>query len=201
MGAITIFVLAAILQNLNIRQRLRNDTPAYPINMNDFTITTQLNIKEYARAFFIGLYKRPMIIIMTIFGLYLVTTAVLDYSALIIWYPEPPFSQLLYGIFMLIFPSLIVLIAVKQLKSNPGFLSDITYTFGESGVAVQGLTFKSEFLWQHIIKQKELDKFLILYHTKKFGNFIDKTKLTTEQLSFIKAKVSRVKITDKNTAQ
>jgi hypothetical protein len=56
-------------------------------------------------------------------------------------------------------------------------------------VTVQGLTFKSEFLWAHIIKQKESGKFLILYQTKKTGNFIDKSKLTAAQLAFIKSKI------------
>ena len=54
---------------------------------------------------------------------------------------------------------------------------------------VEGKTFKGEFLWTHIIKQKETGKFLILYHTKRMGNFVDKTKLTPEQLQFIKSKV------------
>jgi hypothetical protein len=43
--------------------------------------------------------------------------------------------------------------------------------------------------FSHIIKRKEINKFLILYHNKKFGNFIDKTKLTNEQLQFIKSKI------------
>jgi hypothetical protein len=59
------------------------------------------------------------------------------------------------------------------------------------GVAIKGLTFNSDFLWSHIIKQKESGKFLILYHSKKLGNFIDKTKLTQEQLAFIKSRVRK----------
>ena len=58
-------------------------------------------------------------------------------------------------------------------------------------MTVQGITFKVEFLWAHIIKQRELNKFLILYHGKKMGNFIDKTKLTYDQVKFIKSKVKR----------
>ena len=56
-------------------------------------------------------------------------------------------------------------------------------------MTVQGLTFKGEFVWAHIIKQKEIGNFLILYHSKKMGNFINKTKLTSDQLQFIKTKV------------
>jgi len=57
-------------------------------------------------------------------------------------------------------------LSINQIKSNPSLLNDITYTFNEESIAVSGLTFKSEFLWEHIIKQKEIGKFLILYHTK-----------------------------------
>ncbi|TAD86175.1 MAG: hypothetical protein EAY75_09210, partial [Bacteroidetes bacterium] len=88
-------------------------------------------------------------------------------------------------------PTLITIIVVRQFKSNPSFKNDITYTFTDSSVSCQGLTFKSEFLWTPIIKQKEIGKFLILYQTKKFGSFIDKTKLTTEQMKFIKSKIGQ----------
>jgi hypothetical protein len=152
--------------------------------MEDFTIKMHLTKKEYAKVMFVGLYKKPVFILATLFGLYLMTTAILDYSG-------TPLYEIICGAFLLLAPTLIVLIAINQFASNLSFQNDMTYTFSENGVAIQGMTFKSEFLWSHIIKQKELGKFLILYHTKKFGNFIDKTKLTTNQLGFIKSKIKR----------
>lgn len=83
------------------------------------------------------------------------------------------------------------MMAVYQFKSNPSFQSDIAYTFNEDGIVIQGTTFKSEVSWAHIIKQKEIGEFLILYHSKKFGNFIDKSKLSSEQLLFIKSKTTK----------
>jgi hypothetical protein len=157
--------------------------------MEDFTIKTRLTTKEYSKVMFVGLYKKPAFILSTVLGLYFLTTVVLDYLGVIKWYDETPVFEIACGTFLLLAPSLIVSIAVRQFTSNPSFQNDITYTFGDNGVAIQGLTFKSEFLWTHIIKQKELSKFLILYHNKKFGNFIDKTKLTDGQLDFIKSKV------------
>jgi len=157
--------------------------------MNNFSIITRLTTREYARIMFIGLYKKPGFILATVLGLYFATTVILDYLNIIDWYSDTPTFEIACGTFLLLAPTLIVLIAVRQFTSNPSFQNDITYTFSDNGVACQGLTFKSEFLWTHIIKQKELGKFIILYHNKKFGNFIDKTKLTTEQLNFIKTKV------------
>jgi YcxB-like protein len=159
--------------------------------METFTIKTRLTTKEYAKVMFAGLYKKPAFILSTLLGLYFATTVILNYFKVIEWYHETPIFEIACGIFLLLAPTLIVLISVRQFRSNRSFQNDITYTFGDSGVAVQGLTFKSEFLWSHIIKQKELNKFLILYHSKKFGNFIDKTKLTTDQINFIKSKAEQ----------
>lgn len=159
--------------------------------MNNFSITTRLTTKEYTKIMFVGLYKKPGFILATILGLYYATTIILNYLKVIDCYSDTPTFEIVCGAFLLFAPTLIVFISVRQFTSNPSFQNDITYTFSDNGVACQGLTFKSEFLWTHIIKQKELGKFLILYHNKKFGNFIDKTKLTTEQLQFIKSKVGQ----------
>jgi hypothetical protein len=157
--------------------------------MEDFTIKTRLTIEEYTKVMFIGLYKKPTYILATLLGLYLTTTVVLNYLNIINYYPDTPLYELASGPFLLLAPALIVLISVRQFRSNPCFQNEMTYSFDENGVIVQGSTFKSEFQWAHVIKQKEVGKFLILYHNNKLGNFIDKTKLTTDQLNFIKSKV------------
>ena len=159
--------------------------------MDDFTITTRLKTKEYAKIMFLGLYKKPVFILVTFVGLYFLVTVVLDYLQVIDYYSDTPVFEICCGLFLLLVPTLIVILSVKQFLSNPSFQNDINYTFSNNGVAVNSLTFKSEFLWEHIIKQKELGKFLILYHSKKFGNYVDKTKLTTEQLIFIKSNVNK----------
>jgi hypothetical protein len=157
--------------------------------MEDFTIKTRLTTKEYTKVMFVGLYKKPAFILATVLGFYLITTVIFNYLDVIDYYNDTPLFEIICGTFLLLAPSLIVLIAVRQFTSNPSFQNEMTYIFSDSGVDILGLTFKSEFLWTHIIKQKELGKFLILYHNKKFGNFIDKTKLTADQLNFIKSKV------------
>lgn len=159
--------------------------------MEDFSITVKLTTKDYAKAMFIGLYKQPVFILSACLGLYLLITAILDGLNVIAFYAETPWFEIICGPFLLLFPTLIVLLSVKQVLSNRSFQQGIKYTFGENGIKVEGLTFKSEFQWAHIIKQKELGRYLILYHAKKYGNFIDKNKLTPVQLQFIKAKVGK----------
>jgi hypothetical protein len=159
--------------------------------MKDFTITSKLTTKEYAKVMWIGLYKKPAFILSALLGLYFIATIILNYFNVINYYSDTPYFEIFCGLFLLLAPTLIVIISVRQFLSNPSFQNDIKYTFGDNGMTVEGLTFKGEFLWTHIIRQKEINNFLILYHSKKMGNFIDKTKLTIDQLQFIKSKVGQ----------
>lgn len=157
--------------------------------MENFSIISRLTTKEYAKIMFLGLYKMPGFILATFLGLYFIVTVILNYFNIISFYTDTPYFEIWCGLFFLLSPALIVIISVRQFLSNPSFANEITYTFSENGMRVQGLTFKGEFVWAHIIKQKEIANFLILYHSKKAGNFIDKTKLTLDQMQFIKTKV------------
>jgi hypothetical protein len=155
----------------------------------NFSITSKLDKGDYIKVMFIGLYKKPYYIIAAIFGLCLLVVSILNHFNAISFEVYSPFTDAIVGLFLLLSPSLIVLLALNQLKSNPSFLKNMTYTFNNEGMAISRMTFKSEFLWEHIIKQKEVGKFLMLYHTKKFGNFIDKSRLTSDELAFIKSKI------------
>jgi hypothetical protein len=138
---------------------------------------------------YIGLYRKPGFIAAAVLGLYFIVTVILDRVGIITYYTDVPYLEFFLGLVFLIGPTLVLLASLKQLKSNPSFDHEVTYTFGETGILVQGLTFRTELQWTHIIKWKEIDKFLLLYHSKKMGSFVDKTKLSSEQLQFIKSKV------------
>jgi hypothetical protein len=157
----------------------------------NFTITSKLNKSDYIKVMFIGLYRKPAFIFCTVFGIYLLTSVLLNYLNVIKFYQDTPWFEIFGGTFLVLAPSLIVLLSVKQFKANPSFQNDMVFTFSDEGMVVQGDTFKSEFSWQHIQKHRELGKFLILYHTNKFGNYIDKSKLSADQLIFIKAKTRK----------
>lgn len=159
--------------------------------MQEFSITTHLTTKDYTKIMFTGLYKRPVYILATVLGLYLFTTAFLDIFGIIEWYSETPIYETALGLFLIASPTIIAVAAIQQFKSNPNFKDSITYTFGEDLVCCKAATFKTEFLWSNILKQKEMGNYLVLYQTKKTGIFIDKTQLTSEQIAFIKSKITQ----------
>lgn len=157
--------------------------------MDSFSITTRTTVRDYVRILYIAFYRKPTFLIVTIFGFFCICAGIFA------GYDVVPFDTglagagIYLGCLFVLFPTLMVLIGVRQFRSNPVFRHDITFSFGETGFKVQGITFTSEFQWAHIIKRREIGHYLVLYHTKRMGNFIDKRALTTEQLQFIKSKV------------
>lgn len=158
--------------------------------MEDFTTTTRVSTKEYAKFMFARLYRKPVFIVASFLGIYLVSTSFFDSSGVVNFNSYQPF-ELVCGIFLLLAPTLIALLSIRQFTSNSALRNDITYSFSATGLTIQGSTFVNKFLWSHFIKQKELGKFLILYSHNKFGHLIDKTLLTSEQIKFIKQSVEQ----------
>ncbi len=153
----------------------------------DFSITNSLNKRDYINYLFIYLYKRPFYIIASIFGLCVVIMSILDFLKITDIEGTPIFT-LFCGLYAVFMPALVVLLTVRRNKAI--LLRDTVYTFSENGIIVEGGTYKTELSWAHIVKQKEIGKFLVLYHSKSVGNIIEKSKLTDEQLFFIRYKVN-----------
>ena len=157
--------------------------------MQDFTISTTVTKKDYKDFLYASFYKKPKYILITLLGVYLIATVILNYYSVIDYYHETPYFEMIAGLFILLFPTIIVQIAAKGYHSNPSFQYEMNYTFGEDGIVIKGLTFQSILKWTHIVKQKESKNYLLLFSSNKLGNFIDKSKLTQEQIEFIKSKV------------
>jgi hypothetical protein len=156
--------------------------------MDSFTVTTLVTKKEY-RKYLIGtLYKKPFTIIAMLLGLYMLFMAMADFQHLSFGTPDSFLSDLGIGLFLVLFPVLVTLIASAKFRQNPSMHHEITYTFSEDAIIVKGLTFNSTLQWPHIIKLRETKKFLLLHPNRQTANFVDKSKLTDEQIAFIKSK-------------
>jgi hypothetical protein len=153
--------------------------------MEDFSITTRLTEREYSKVIFTALYRKPGIVFTSILGVIII----LGGLKIIPFYSDASYLEIFIGLYFLLLPTIILLRYLKQFRSTPSLQGEIIYTFNEGGYIVQGLAFKAELQWVYIRKLQEINKFLILYHTEAAGNYIDKTKLTSEQLQFIKSKV------------
>ena len=135
--------------------------------MDDFTVVTRITKGDYSKFMYGELYKKPQFILATLVGLFLIASVILNYFEIINYYSEIPYFETIAALFILLGPTIIVLIASKGNLSNPSMKHDIIYTFKEDGILLQGTTFKSELSWSHIIKMKETKKYLLLYNSKK----------------------------------
>ncbi len=158
--------------------------------MENFSITTRLTTKGYAKFLLLEVYRKPVNIACGIFGAYFIVTVVLDRSGIISFYPGRPYFEIFVGLLLLLLPALKAIPAFNRVKSNPTFQHNITYTFGEEGVEIQDPEGRGVHKWADYWGRKEVSKFLILWHDERSGSFIDKTKLTSNQLKFIKSKVA-----------
>jgi uncharacterized membrane protein len=159
--------------------------------MDNFTITTLFTKKDYIKFLYRRVYRNPVIIFVTLVGLFLLVTPVLKIFGLVIYDSKTPYTDLITGLFLILTPIVAVLIIAKGHSSSPSMQHEVTYTFGEEGVFAKGLTFESNLKWAHIIKTKEIKKYLLLYSSTKLVNFIAKDKLSEEEIQFIKSKVKK----------
>lgn len=159
--------------------------------MEAFTVLTKLTPGQYGRLFARRLYRRPATILITIIGLFILFTSLLDVFHVIYLYDDPSVYYLAGGVFFLLFPLLIVLAAIRQFRQSPGLLDETYHTFDEEGMKVKARAFKGEFSWILLQKYRESGHFLVLYHTKTATSIIDKTQITPAQLDYIKSKVDQ----------
>lgn len=159
--------------------------------MNAFSVDTILTRKDYTNYLYREIYRRPYSLFISILGLAMVLITLLDFMKIINFYGDNPFFELGIGLLLLLSPTISVLIARSAYYSNPSLSHNITYTFGEEEIKIKGLTFDSTLQWNHIVKLKEFDHYLLLYSSKKIANFVKKNNLTKEQIDFIKSKVGK----------
>ena len=157
--------------------------------MEDFTIKTKITKAKYRKYLYGEMYKKPQFLLITAFGFFLLIYALINYFQPINTNNDIPYFDISAGIFMLLAPTILVIIAIKSHYSNPSLQNDIYYTFGDAGVTIKGTTFETKYQWAHILKVKETKYYLLLFCSNKLGNFIDKSQLTTTQMHFIKSRV------------
>jgi hypothetical protein len=156
--------------------------------MNSFTVTTLVTKKDYTAFLFAALYKKPVTIIASLIGLYMLLMAALPS---LFGNSDSLIFNLGFGLFLVLHPFIIASLLSRQFNANPEMRHEILYTFSEDSVVVKTLTCDSTVQWTHFIKLRETKKFLLLQHTKKAANIVDKTKLTQEQIQFIKSKIGK----------
>ena len=155
--------------------------------MEPFTVTTLITKKDYRNFFYGALYRKPYTVIVTLLGISIILVAYLEFSGRF-YYMGLPWLDLGLGLFLILTPTLTVVMAVKRFASSPDLCNNISYTFGEDNIITRARTCDATLTWEHIIKVKETKQLLLLFSAKKAAYFIKKDQLTSAQIAFIKSK-------------
>ncbi|HEY4150875.1 MAG TPA: YcxB family protein [Chitinophagaceae bacterium] len=148
--------------------------------------------KEYGNFFYGALYKKPWTMVITFGGLALLLVAELEFSGRL-YVQGMPWVDLGLAVFLILSPSLTVLLAKKRFASSLDLSNDFRFTFGEDAIVVNTKTCDATLKLEHIIKVKETRQFLLLFAGAKSAYFIKRDRLTKEQIEFIKSKVVKKK--------
>ena len=160
----------------------------YAIFMEAFSVITQLTKEQYSRLVLRQTYKQVYVRYLTIVGVIIFLTSILELLHIIHIYSETPVFQFIFGLLVLTFPLLIMSQSKKAYDSNQKLQHDIKYTFREENINIQTFSSYGTFDWSNIIKTEEIGNYLFLYSGKTAAEIIEINKLSKEQLDYIKSK-------------
>ncbi len=142
--------------------------------MNNFSLQSQFTLKEYRQIYYVLLYNKIWIILLSIFTvLFIICTCVLwlthNYHILNSDYYMYATAIAMIGIWI---PLLSLFTIRRNFKLAYRIQELTTYNFSDEGVAAIGESFSSTSDWENIYKVKIIKGWLILYHNRMVANMI-----------------------------
>lgn len=146
------------------------------------TIKTRLNFEEYKKLIFILIYKKPIVIFITVLGLYMIVHASLSYFG-IIRINNNITIQFIFGIIItFLIPYNIYKSSKKNFETNKRIQEEIEYNFTNEKIIVKGESFNLEHEWNKITRIKELKDCFLIYQSKTSADIIPKRNLLESEI-------------------
>jgi len=147
-------------------------------------IETRMSQKEYTQLLFMRTYKRPLIIILTVFNLWLVGTGLVYFFGMTDLFEQPPYNLFFIGLAISIyFPVSVYFRSKRMYKSNARLQETITYEFSGDRLIIQGESFTSDRDLNKVYRIEEFGKWFLIYENTNVANIIPKESLTTDEIN------------------
>lgn len=144
-------------------------------------IVTHITWEEYRNFAIYSLYKRPVILGVSILGA--ICALLLAFG---FFYPIKELSYfsspLFFVIFAFLLPIIIFFNAKRAFTSSSRITEYITYRFEKQWIFLKGQSFETKMSWDKIVKVKETKSWFLIYQTKYLANLIPKTEMTNQQI-------------------
>ncbi len=164
-------------------------------------VESQIDFIKYRNVLFLMTYRRPIVVLINLFGLISLIYGEMYYYGLRRLYISPPVIPFIFGsVFVFVWPIIIFIFARQSYYRNIKMLEIVIYNFDEAGFIMIGSTFSATVKWEAIEKVEELKNWIIIYHRDKisntipknnFGNNLDEFKELVKQSPDIKTKFRR----------
>lgn len=160
----------------------------FTIFMNTFSIQHQLTLKEYRKIYFTLLYRKVLIIVISILAVAAFISLCILWStghSSILNNDSSEYAMVL--VFLAMWIPLGSLFTVwRGFKSNYRLNELITYEFSDEGYTTTGESFNSKVDWTKVYKVQVLKDWLILYHSRTAANMIVTGTANKENIEALK---------------
>ncbi|WP_027380647.1 YcxB family protein [Chryseobacterium daeguense] len=155
------------------------------------TVKTQITFKD-----FLMFYLKNSLIRLIVFPLLISIFLILNY------YAEDHFEKNILKSTLMWFIIFLILIVIrsffrlkKVFSSNKNIQENISYTFTNENIRLEGDTFDSEFTWDAVYRVKENNEWFLIYQSAQIMNMIPKKYFTKNQILELRniIKVNNVK--------
>ena len=155
--------------------------------MEKIRIESKLSLKEYIRLMYRLTYRKPMVIIISLIGFFMLILSALYFLGLYRSTDQPPYSQLAAGLFVsLVLPFSVYRAAKRQFNSNERLKELIVYEFNPEHIQITGESFRSELTWSKTHKIIEISDWIIIYQSKLVANVIPRRCFEPHQLDIFR---------------
>jgi len=160
-------------------------------------IETKLDFKRYLKLTYVLLYRKPVMIFLTICGLLMFILSILYFLGSKSLFADPPYFQVVFGLFVIaLLPFSIYKSARKNFSSHGRLQEKITYEFTDEKIKLIGESFNSEMSWDKTYKILELKNWILIYQNRQAINILPKDSFG-ENLTEFKALVKSKNIKSK----
>ena len=162
-------------------------------------ITTKLDFKTYYRFSLNLLYRRFIMIFITILAVMWLIGSLIYFLGYTTFFVDPPFFLLIVSLIILAYPIWMFYSAKKYFKSNLKLKESIVYEFNPDTIKMTGESFHSEMSWSTVYKVVETKKWMLIYQSKSAANLIQISEFEDKLNEFrTLIKATKVKATLRN---
>lgn len=149
--------------------------------MGKIEIESQIGFKEYMKLMYAQTYRKPIMIGITVVGVFLLFLSVWNVIVFDKW-EEIPNRMLIFGFALsVLLPLSIYWIAKRNFNSDPRIGEKMIYSFDIEQFHILGESFNSSMTWDKVYKIQEMKNWILIYHNKMIASLIPRPSFSDEE--------------------